>query len=396
MTKKPRLLVLAPRMPFPPVSGGERWIAAVLQGLRERFDVSVLAFFSEGLEARQAATALQLEHAGFRRMLCLPAPPPAADAGLPLNARVFRSEEARRALARLVREDGVDLVHAFFLETAQYVEDLPPGLPVVLTEIDASHFRSRGSYLRGDGGAADEAELYRAYARRFFPRGDALTALCAEDARILRRLLPGTPVSVVGLSTEVPAEVPPRPKGGAELVFVGNYLHFPNEDAAVHLCRDILPLLRARAPEVRVSLVGACPTPAVRALASETVSVTGPVPSVRPWLERAAVFVAPVRIGGGTKCKVLEAFAHGVPVVATPRVLAGMDAPGAREAMITADGPEAFAAATLRLLRDPELRARFSERGRRLAEERFDDRRAVSDFSALYDGLLARAGSPRR
>lgn len=394
--KKPHLLALAPRMPFPPVSGGERWIAAVLEGLRARFDVSVLAFFSEGLEARQAATALQLEHAGFRRMLCLPPPAPAPDAGLPLNARVFRSEEARRALGRLVREEGVDLVHAFFFETAQYLEGLPAGLPKVLTEIDASHFRGRGSYLRGGAAAAQESALYRAYARRFYPRCDALTALCAEDARILRRLLPGTPVSVVGLSTELPERPAPRPKDGAELLFVGNYLHFPNEDAAVHLCRDVLPLLRARAPQARVSLVGACPTPAVRALASEAVTVTGPVPSVRPWLERAAVFVAPVRVGGGTKCKVLEAFAHGVPVVATSRVLAGMDAPGAGEAMLTADGPEAFAGAVLRLLRDPELRARLSERGRLLAEERFDDRRAVDAFASLYDGLLARAGSPRR
>ena len=108
------------------------------------------------------------------------------------------------------------------------------------------------------------------------------------------------------------------------MAYVGPYPHYPNEDAALWLCRKVLPRVRARAPAASVLLIGSAPTEPVLRLAGPGVEVTGTVPDIRAHLDRAKVFAAPVRLGFGIKGKVLEAFARGLPVVATTVVARGI------------------------------------------------------------------------
>ena len=157
----------------------------------------------------------------------------------------------------------------------------------------------------------------------------------------------------------------------------------------MHFCRDILPLIRRAAPATSLAVVGKDPPPVVRALASSHVLVTGTVPDVRPWMQSAAVFVCPLRVGGGTRLKILEAQASGRAVVSTSLGCEGLAVTPGQDILV-ADEPAAFADAVLRCLRDPALRARLGAAGRALVERRYRWEAIGADLAAFYEELLAR------
>jgi glycosyltransferase involved in cell wall biosynthesis len=154
------------------------------------------------------------------------------------------------------------------------------------------------------------------------------------------------------------------------LLLQGLLYYTPNTYGAVWLVGTVLPHLRRLQPDVRVRLVGAA-NDRVRALARPPeVEVTGRVPDMAPELARADVVVAPVLYGGGTRIKILEAFAHRIPVVSTPVGIEGIDATDGIH-LLVADDPREFAEACARLTFDEDLRARLADRAERLFLERY-------------------------
>jgi glycosyltransferase involved in cell wall biosynthesis len=148
-----------------------------------------------------------------------------------------------------------------------------------------------------------------------------------------------------------------------DLLFVAGFAHPPNVDAAVWLCREVLPALRQEHPDLTLWLVGSNPSAEVLGLASQAVRVTGHVSDVELAIhyQRARVVVAPLRFGGGVKGKVVEALAHGCPVVTTSVGYQGHDE--LREVQPPADTAEAFIAATLHLLTNDEAWRRARQLG---------------------------------
>lgn len=399
--RRKKLLVLAPRMPFP-FHSGERWVLALLRRLSLRYEVSLFTFLPAG-DMSAVAYAMSLERSFLRRVHAL-APPARGEvvpADCPELARPFYSEKARAELSRVLGEDPPDLVHVHFFEMAHFIEAIPPQIPVVMTDHDVSHFGTDGSYLRGlgedDRTSRREAERRRFHAGRMYPRCASVTVLSRADARELERFVDVRGVEIVALSVDVDSlssDAPPTAGvSPMDLLFVGNYRHFPNEDAAVHLCRDILPRLRERRPSVTLRLAGAWPTPAVSALAGGSVEVTGLVPRLQPYLRSARVFVAPVRLGAGVKGKVLEALAAGLPTVVSPRVAEGFDESAIREAMIVGGGPRDFAAAVDGLLGSAPARALLARRGASAARRWHDDSRAAEGFERIYERVLGGLGA---
>ena len=172
------------------------------------------------------------------------------------------------------------------------------------------------------------------------------------------------------------------------MAYVGHYPHYPNEDAALWLCRKVLPLVRRSRPGASVSLIGSRPTPAVRALEGPGIEVTGTVGDVRPFLDRARVFVAPVRLGYGIKGKVLEAFSRGIPVVASSIVARGIPECRAGEHMLVADRPGNFANSVLRLLGDAALREKLCRNARSLVERHYNWDSSCDKLERLYHSLM--------
>ena len=172
------------------------------------------------------------------------------------------------------------------------------------------------------------------------------------------------------------------------MLFVGGFGHPPNVDAAIWLAESIFPKVAARVPDVRLQLVGQAPGPDVLALARDGVSVHGSVPDVAPYSDAAAVVVAPIRIGGSMRGKVLEALAAGKAVVSTPRAAEGVDAVDG-EHLVVADGEDALVEAIAAVLLDRPRRRRLGESARRWAEANLGWDNGIAAFEALYDDVVS-------
>lgn len=176
---------------------------------------------------------------------------------------------------------------------------------------------------------------------------------------------PDIAVEVVPMAHDVWEDVP-GPSGRAGLLFVGGFDHHPNVDAALHLCREIMPLVHRELNGVKLSLVGPNPPPEVLALASDRVDVTGWVEDLRPLLETVAVSVAPLRYGGGMNGKITQSLAAGLPVVTSS---VGSEGLGAEDGthIFVADDPALFAERIVDLHMDNDLWRSLSDGGRQLA-----------------------------
>ncbi|MAS37494.1 MAG: hypothetical protein CL610_26075 [Anaerolineaceae bacterium] len=178
-------------------------------------------------------------------------------------------------------------------------------------------------------------------------------------------------------------QIQPNSREPAALLFVGNYEYAPNVDAALRLAHHVLPRVQARVPEVKLWLVGNAPPPELKALAGESILVTGRVADVRLYLARATAFVCPLRLGAGIKNKVLEALAMGCPVVATSLSVDGIAVTHEQDALVADEA--ALIQQTLRLLDDVDLQQKLSVNGRRLIETKYSWTHVADLYAQLYE-----------
>ena len=235
------------------------------------------------------------------------------------------------------------------------------------------------------------------YERAICRHADHIAACSGADANAIRALLPPTsnlqpPISIIpnGVDTDhfVPSdEVCAKPLAELSMVFAGKMDFRPNIDAMLWFCDEILPRIRAEIPLAHIVIVGQKPAPRLAALRErQDVQVTGMVPDTRPYIADAAVYVVPLRMGSGTRLKVLEAMAMGKAIVSTARGVEGIDLVANRDAVL-ADTPDAFARAVIALLRDADRRRALAQAARALAEEQYDWRKIIPKFEQMYENL---------
>jgi glycosyltransferase involved in cell wall biosynthesis len=174
-----------------------------------------------------------------------------------------------------------------------------------------------------------------------------------------------------------------RPVELRTVVFNGVLDYRPNLDAAHHLVADVWPLVVKRHPDARLTLVGRGYAPDFRRFTRLGVEITGEVPDVRPYLARAAVISVPIRIGGGTRLKVVEGLAMGKAIVSTSLGCEGI-AVRDGEHLLIGDGPNAFASRILELFDDPALGASLGRAGRQLMERDYSWQKAGERMEVLY------------
>jgi polysaccharide biosynthesis protein PslH len=383
-----RILFLTCHLPYPPISGGRLREYELLRRLSGEFEVHLCAVSKTHEEDVRGAAALRGFVASTR---VFPASSKPVNGHAP--AQVLRHASA--AARCYVRDAGsrVDVVHVEGFYLMQHVPNLRTA-PVLLVEQNVEYL------LCGQRMALAEENRRHAFLQYRLTREHELAAwrgatMCAtvtEDERtIVARAIPGPDVRVLpdGADHLRPRAVAREPDERT-LLFVANFGYEPNVDAAVHLCREILP----RIPNARLFLVGNAPPEDVLALASDRVCVTGRVPEVEPYLDRAAVVVCPLRIGGGVKVKVLEALCRGKAVVTTSIGVQGLGAQ-AHAAARVADEPAAFAAAVGRLLDRPDERRQLERRAGKFASTLPTWNDSVQMLESCYRELGAlRAAAP--
>lgn len=291
---------------------------------------------------------------------------------LPYAVAKYRSPGLTRELRRLVRDEQVDLVICDFLAPSLNVPD-DLGAPVVLFQhnVEAMIWQRHAEVRTNPLARAYFREQWRRMARferQECRRFDRVIAVSRKDAEVMQQ-----EYGVAG-AVDVPTGVDTdyfRPSGeveteGRNMVFTGSMDWLPNEDGIRWFVDEVLPLVHEEEPEATLTVVGRHPPSAIRELAQldHRVQVTGTVPDVRPHVERAALFVVPLRIGGGTRLKIFEAMAMERPVVSTTIGAEGLPVTGGHD-IVLADSAADFAAAVVRLLRDPAERQAVGKRAAR-------------------------------
>jgi glycosyltransferase involved in cell wall biosynthesis len=229
----------------------------------------------------------------------------------------------------------------------------------------------------------------RRYEASTVGRFDHVIAVSQHDRDGMQEMTAADRITVVPTGVDVAKYGANGPSPGTtnEVIFLGSMDWEANVDGAEYFCREIWPRVTAVVPSARFMIVGRNPAPRVKRLASAAVEVTGSVDSVLPYLARAAVFVVPLRIGGGTRLKIFEGMAMGKATVSTTIGAEGLDVTNGED-LILADHPQAFAEAVIDLLQDQEKRQRFGAAAARLAQ-RYDWSVVVRTF----EQALERAGA---
>lgn len=298
----------------------------------------------------------------------------------PLSAR------GQSVLAAMVQ--GARLVHVMRSYLAPCVDFLLDAEPRPRITLDVDELDSAGQRQLGN---EEEARRFERVERYYTPRADHVFTVSAADADLVRREYGVRQVTPVLNAVREPVWPTPPPRVEHDLLFVGNLSYAPNIDAARWLCEAIRPRL---GPGVTIALVGSSPAPDVLSLSRlPGVTVVADVPDVTPWYGRARIAVAPLRTGGGTRTKIVEAQAHARAVVATPLGASGL-AVGEENGVIVAEGTEAFARACRELLGDPPAARRVGAAGRAgvVMAEQVIEQIDLLTGQTLRDDMLARRG----
>jgi polysaccharide biosynthesis protein PslH len=313
----------------------------------------------------------------------------------PLPVDLWKAQAAalRAETDCLMKAGQVDLCVSDFLASAPNVPWGGP-VPVLLFAHNVEHViwkrlaeTERRAWRRAL--LALEWRKMRRWEAATCARASLTVAVSEPDRALLAALAPGARVaaSSTGVDTSyfrgngIP-EVPTR------LVFTGSMDWYPNEDAMLHFVERILPLVRREIPQVRTTVVGRNPSERLRSVAAAAgIQVTGTVDDVRPYVARAAIYIVPLRVGGGTRLKIFEALAMGKAVVATSVGAEGLPLRPDHE-FVQADDPPEFATAVVSLLRNPERRRAIATQGRRLVEERYSWRQIAQQFEGWCEEVV--------
>jgi polysaccharide biosynthesis protein PslH len=321
--------------------------------------------------------------------------------GVPPWATDCRSTAYAARLERLLDEWRPDVVEIHLQAMAQYVEAAARrNVPRILVEYDPPSAWAR-DLLKGTKGPrrlARRAEVaaWQRYERATRPHFDAIVVFAERDLAAVEPTAGGAALVRIPLAVEVPGRpLNPEGSGPPTILFIGGFAHPPNVDAALWLARAIFPRVLQRVPEARLDIVGHEPGDEIRAVAGGAVSVHASVPDVTPYLDRAAVVVAPIRLGGSMRMKVLEALAAGKALVSTPRAAEGVEAVAGEHLEVAADEDE-LVEALVGLLLEPGRRRALGERAREWGEQHLGWERGVEAFEQLYDDLVEERLAPER
>ena len=311
--------------------------------------------------------------------------------GIPPETAQYESP----VLHGLVGAGAYDLLHIEESTLAPYARSRPAAArtPQVLTLHNVHFVQDRRVALIEKTFARRtwkrfNAGWMRSYEPRIATAFDRVIAVSEEDRDALRRLAPSARIEVVPNGVDTKALVPLAPHAGPPaLLFVGSMHYRPCADAAEWFVRAVLPLVRAACPDVTLWIVGRQPTAEVRALAGAGVHVTGEVDDVRPFYARASVAVVPLRAGGGSRLKILEAMALGRAVVSTTIGAEGLRVEAGRHLLI-ADTAASLAAEIGTLLHGGPRRDALTSAARLLVEGRYDWDAVAERQLAIFNELV--------
>jgi sugar transferase (PEP-CTERM/EpsH1 system associated) len=402
----PRLLFLTPDLPYPPHQGAALRSYNLIKNLAPRHQISLLSF-ADGPNVPKRVDALAqycagvttvpLPHrAGAQRALSVLFSP------LPDMAHRLPSVEFDNQLRMLLDRERFDVVQVEALEMAQYglavARSVPdPARRVIFDDINAEYLLQRRAFEAdikqpsrwlGALYSLIQWRKLQQYEAQVCRQVNEVVVVSQADREALQRLVPELKCAVVpnGVDTDYFQPIATSLESDLELVFTGKMDFRPNVDAVLWFAEDILPLIHEELPGTSLTVVGRDPHRRLAAVRSlPHVTVTGYVDDVRPYVARASVFVVPLKVGGGTRLKLLQAMSMGKAVVSTSLGCEGIKVEHGRHLIVT-DDPAGFASAVVELVKDPVRRRELGLAARGQACSQHDWKLITPLLEKVYEG----------
>ena len=397
--KKPRLLFLAHRFPYPPNRGDRIRSYNLLRFLSDSFAVTLACPHEEPIESSQRE---HLDHFCDSIITCRTSPTRWIGAagmfakGRSLSEGLFRSTEIWNRVCDLQRTEPFDVAFVFCSSMFSYIRDpVFAGTHTIVDLVDVdSH---KWSQMSGQASWPKswiydaEAKRVRALEKEISLRAHAVTLVSDDEAKLFDEVV-APPFPAVGVRNGVDAEYfapsisreasPGDTTRPIRLVFTGVMDYSPNVEGMIWFCKEVLPQLRQRV-DVSLDVVGRRPSRRVRQLDDPpAVNIVGAVPDVRPYLSKAEIAISPLHLARGIQNKVLEAMASGLPVVSTPQSAVGIDGRPGVDLLVASDLDE-WCAAIESLASNPAMRLEMGANARRLVEEKYNWDICLNSFLTL-------------
>jgi polysaccharide biosynthesis protein PslH len=397
------VLLLSPWLPWPPFDGARIRIIETLRYLSHRHRLTLLSAVRHPDEVAQTAALKDLCE---RIVTCVL--PDSAQAVLrrialgalhriPLIQSFHYDDNLARKVRELTSQHEYDIIQLEFPFLAPYLTAISPRSRAkkILSmhniesirlerELHYSERNSRWLAIQWD------RLFFASWERQAIQQFDGITTVSDLERAWIQQHAPTVPVEVVPNGVDTTYFAPAHTLNASPAVFfTGLMNHPPNVDAAVWFCHEILPRLHRKYPNLAFRIVGRKPHPKVIALGERHgVHVTGEVTDIRPYLAAGSALVVPLRSGGGTRLKILQAMAMERPVISTSLGAEGLEVDPDVNILI-ADDPARFARQILWLISEPQAADSLGKAGRRLVEEKYDWHMCLRGLESLYDKVLA-------
>ena len=409
-----KILVVSPNLPYPADDGGRIRIFNLIKFLSTRHEVTLLCFAWE--HTGETGNIAEMERhcsrvvavprkfnltakisTRLRHLLNFFSP-------VPWMVKFLESGEMKKKLKELLEKGGFDIVQLEYGYMALYADVVrkavvPGKKPAIVVDEHnvewALKFRISGNRSAGSRALERfyqwyEGARFLAWEKKKAPLIDSHLFVSAADAKIQEEKIPGIKAATApnGVDTQYLTPSPGKMNEAPGLLFLGNMAWLPNEDAALYFAGDIFPEIKKKYPEMVFYIAGKGSSPAVKKLSEDrNIKVPGYVGDVREYYGKNVILVVPMRIGGGTRLKIVEAMSSGVPVVSTSVGCEGL-AVKHGENILIADTPGAFALAVFEMIENARLREDICSGGRMLAQELYDWRSVVKTIEKVYSAIL--------
>lgn len=395
------ILFISAYIPYPPHGGAYQRTYNILKHVAKENDVYLIGFIKEKNDLENAAHLEKIckkvyafrlpddwSKVSLAKSLFLNLFSP-----LPYTIQKYYSSQARQAIARLVQQVNFDILHCDMIDLAEYIYDHNPKATVLVNhnvestlmlrhaEVDKNPLKKWFFYLQ-------YKKLLR-YERKMCPKFKCSAAVSELDKQQLQSISPQARFRIVPNGVDVDYFQPRKLQVEKNtLIFAGSTDYLPNIDGIKFFHQEIWPLIKREVNDTRLIILGKNRTSKNLGIQiTEDISLLGFVEDVRPHIGKAAVYIVPLRIGGGTRLKILDAMAMGKAIVSTTIGAEGIDVTHGKNILI-ADTPEDFSKQVIKVLNDTKLRESLGMEGRKLVEKKYSWDVIGKEMDEVYTAAL--------
>lgn len=393
-----KILMITPYLPYPLYSGGQIRTFNLLKHLSKKHDITLFSFIRKA-EEREYIPTLKKYVSGVEVFMKRPPWSPtslllSAGSVYPLVVCMYLKKEIKEKIKKKISAEHFDLIHA---ETFYVMPDIPENsIPTILVEqtieyLVYKHYTESIRFSPLKWLMDYDVTKIKYWEDSFWKKSDRVVAMSESDKQEMKKNRPRLHVDLVPNGVDTRFFQVKRKTGSADnktILFVGNFKWLQNREAVDILIKKIWPLILAKLPGAKLWIVGRFPPAGIINAGIRSVKVSSDIQDIRNAYYNSDVLLAPIYGPGGTRYKILESMACGLPVVTTTTGIEGIDASDERDALINQD-PEGMAADTIRLLTTPSLYRKLVVNGRKLVEKNFSWQKIAEELDRIYQEAVS-------